>query len=212
MARNMAPRFKQCRRLGVNVCGHPKAMNRAGSPAFQKRRKPTEYSKQLTEKQKLKAYYGVLEKQLHHYYEKALKSTMMTGDALVIQLETRLDNCVYRIGFGNSIRLARQLVSHGHILVNGKKVDIPSYEVKVGDVISLKEKSRKNELFKDCFLGHPAFNLPYFEKNDEDLQQVRLAFRSPPGTRPHTGRDLFGVHHSHPVAEQHSPGAFRLPS
>ena len=126
----MSPRFKQCRRLGVNVCGHPKAMKRAGSPAFAKRRKPTEYSKQLTEKQKLKAYYGVLEKQLHHYYEKALKSTMMTGDALVIQLETRLDNCVYRIGFGNSIRLARQLVSHGHILVNGKKVDIPSYEVK----------------------------------------------------------------------------------
>ena len=77
MARNMAPRFKQCRRLGVNVCGHPKAMKRAGSPAFAKRKKPTEYSKQLTEKQKLKAYYGVLERQLHHYYEKALKSDMV---------------------------------------------------------------------------------------------------------------------------------------
>ena len=120
MARNMSPRFKQCRRLGVNFCGHPKAMNRAGSPAFQKRKKPTDYSRQLCEKQKLKAYYGVLEKQLHHYYEKALKSNLVTGDALVISLERRLDNAVYRIGFGNSIRLARQLVSHGHILVNGR--------------------------------------------------------------------------------------------
>ena len=180
MARNMAPRFKQCRRLGVNVCGHPKAMKRANAPAFAKRKKPTEYSKQLTEKQKLKAYYGVLEKQRHHYCEKALKSDMMTGDALVIQLERRLDNAVYRIGFGNSIRLARQLVSHGHILVNGKKVDIPSYELKVGDVVSLKESSRKNEHFRDCFLGHPAFNLPYFEKNEDEFsgKLTRLPERS----------------------------------
>lgn len=163
MARNnMGPRFKQCRRLGVNVCGHPKAMNRANAPAFAKRKKPTDYSRQLTEKQKLKAYYGVMEKQLHHYYEKALKSSLMTGDALVISLERRLDNAVYRIGFANSIRLARQLVSHGHILVNGKKVDIPSYQLKEGDVVSLKEKSRNNEQFKACFLGAPAFKLDYF--------------------------------------------------
>src|SRR5574344_587908 len=167
MARNMAPRFKQCRRLGVNVCGHPKAMKRAGSPAFAKRKKPTEYSKQLTEKQKLKAYYGVLERQLHHYYEKALKSDMMTGDALVIQLERRLDNAVYRIGFGNSIRLARQLVSHGHILVNGKKVDIPSYALQPGDKITLKEKSRKNVPFEANFKGHRSFNLPYFPIDEE---------------------------------------------
>ena len=169
MARNTAPRFKQCRRLGVNVCGHPKALKRAGSPAFAKRKKTTEYGKQLTEKQKLKAYYGVLEKQLRHYFEKALKSDLRTGDALVIQLETRLDNAVYRIGFGNSIRLARQLVTHGHILVNGKKVDIPSFKIKVGDVISLKEASRKNELFRNCFLGNPCFNLPYFEKNEPEF-------------------------------------------
>ena len=168
MARNFAPRFKQCRRLGVNVCGHPKAMNRANAPAFAKRKKVTDYSKQLTEKQKLKAYYGVLEKQLHHYYEKALKSELRTGDALVIQLERRLDNVVYRIGFGNSIRLARQLVSHGHVLVNGKKVDIPSYQLKAGDVVSLKEKSRNNEHFKANFLGHASFNLPYIERNTDD--------------------------------------------
>ena len=123
----------------------------------------------MTEKQKLKAYYGVLEKQLHRYYEKAFASQMMTGDALVILLERRLDNAVYRIGFGNSIRLARQLVTHGHILVNGKKVDIPSYQLQVGDVVSLKEKSRKNEQFRSCFLGHPAFNVPYFERNEEEF-------------------------------------------
>ncbi len=163
MGRNFTPRFKQCRRLGVNVCGHPKAMNRAGNPAFAKRKKPTDYSKQLTEKQKLKAYYGIMEKQLRRYYEKALKSSMMTGDALVISLERRLDNAVYRIGFANSIRLARQLVSHGHILVNGKKVDIPSYQIQVGDVVSLKEKSRKNAQFEACFKGpRRSFNGEYF--------------------------------------------------
>ena len=169
MARNTSPRFKECRRLGVNVCGHPKAMKRAGSPAFSKRRKPTEYSKLLLEKQKLKAYYGILEKQLAHYFDVAKASTEMTGTALVVSLERRLDNAVYRIGFGNSIRLARQLVTHGHILVNGKKVDIPSYQLKVGDVVSLKEKSRKNEMFRDNFLGHPSFNVPYFEKNEEEF-------------------------------------------
>ena len=181
MARNTQPRFKQCRRLGVNVCGHPKAMKRAGSPAFSKRKKPTDYSRQLTEKQKLKAYYGILEKQLEKYYEHAAKDkSMRTGDALVISLERRLDNAVYRIGFGNSIRLARQLVTHGHILVNGKKVDIPSYQIKVGDVISLKEKSQKNEHFRNCFLGAAAFACPYFEKNTEDFsgKLVRMPERA----------------------------------
>ncbi len=168
MGRNFTPRFKQCRRLGVNVCGHPKAMKRAGSPAFAKRKKPTDYSKQLTEKQKLKAYYGVMEKQLHRYYEKALKSSMMTGDALVISLERRLDNAVYRIGFANSIRLARQLVSHGHILVNGRKVDIPSYQVQVGDVVSLKEKSRSNVQFEACFKGAKSFNLDFLTVDQDN--------------------------------------------
>ena len=168
MGRNFTPRFKQCRRLGVNVCGHPKAMKRAGDAAFAKRKKPTDYSKQLTEKQKLKAYYGVMEKQLHRYYEKALKSSMMTGDALVISLERRLDNLVYRAGFANSIRLARQLVSHGHILVNGKKVDIPSYQVQVGDVVSLKEKSRSNAQFEACFKGKKSFNLDFLTVDQDN--------------------------------------------
>lgn len=143
-------------------------MDRAGSPAFAKRKKATDYSKQLTEKQKLKAYYGVMEKQLHRYYEKALKSSMMTGDALVISLERRLDNLVYRAGFANSIRLARQLVSHGHILVNGKKVDIPSYQVQVGDVVSLKEKSRSNVQFEACFKGAKSFNLDFLTVDQDN--------------------------------------------
>ena len=181
MARNRSPRFKQCRRLGVNFCGHPKAMKRAGSPAFSKRKKPSEYSRQLTEKQKLKAYYGVLEKQLVRYYEHAARDkSMRTGDALVLSLERRLDNAVYRIGFGNSIRLARQLVSHGHILVNGKRINIPSYQIKVGDVISLREKSRKNDQFKSYFLGSGASVCPYFEKNETEFSGTfaRLPERS----------------------------------
>lgn len=168
MGKNMGPRFKQCRRLGVNVCGHPKAMNRANAPAFAKRKKPTDYSRQLTEKQKLKAYYGVMEKQLHHYYEKAKTSSLATGDALVISLERRLDNAVYRIGFANSIRLARQMVNHGHILVNGKKVDIPSYQLQVGDVVTLKEKSRTNVQFEANFKGKKSFNLPYYTVDDDN--------------------------------------------
>lgn len=181
MARYLGPRFKQCRRLGVNTCGHPKAMNRAGSPAFAKRRKPTDYSKQLTEKQKLKAYYGVLEKQLQRYFDKAQRqSALATGDALVISLERRLDNIVYRIGFANSIRFARQLVTHGHILVNGKKVDIPSVQLKVGDVVSLKEKSRNNEHFKAMFLNRSLPNLPYIERNTDEFsgKLARLPERS----------------------------------
>ena len=166
MATRRGPRFKECRRLGVNACGHPKAMDRANDPAFRKKHKVSDYGLQLAEKQKVKAYYGIFEKQLRNYYAEASKSVLRTGDALITTLECRLDNLVFRIGFGNSIRLSRQLVSHGHILVNGKKVDIPSYRCKVGDVISLKEKSQKNEQFKKNFLGAAKFKLAYIDKDE----------------------------------------------
>ena len=120
---------------------------------------------ELMEKQKIKAYYGILERQFARYFELAKKSSEMTGVALLKTLECRLDNLVYRTGFARSIRQARQMVSHGHILVNGAKVDIPSYGVKVNDVISLKEKSRTNVLFQDNFEGLVAFNVPYLEKD-----------------------------------------------
>ena len=141
MAKMMGPRFKQCRRLGLNVCGHPKAMDRAGRGTSRADKKLSPYGLQLLEKQRLRAYYGVLEKQFRNYVKKAEKSKESTGVALIQMLECRLDNVVYRLGFANSIRQARQMVVHGHILVNGKKVDIPSLTVKVGDVIAVKETS-----------------------------------------------------------------------
>lgn len=165
MATKRGPRFKECRRLGVNTCGHPKAMKRAEAPAFNKRRKVSEYGLQLTEKQKVKAYYGILEKQLRRYFEKAKKGKGRTGDNLLTALECRLDNMVYRIGFANSIRLARQMVTHGHVLLNGQKVSFPSATVKPGDVVELREKSRNNEGWRVNFHDRSSFSLPYISKD-----------------------------------------------
>lgn len=168
MATRREPRFKLCRRLGVNVYNHPKAMKRVSAQAQKggrAGRKSSEYGLQLMEKQKIKAYYGVLERQFVRYYEKGTKSAEATGVAMLKLLETRLDNLVYRIGFGRSIRQARQIVNHGHVLVNGKKVDIPSYACKPGDVITLREKSRDNELIKTNFQELKSFDVPYIEKN-----------------------------------------------
>lgn len=170
MATRREPRFKLCRRLGVNVYNHPKAMKRVSAQAQKggrAGRKSSEYGLQLMEKQKIKAYYGVLERQFVRYYERGQKSPEATGVAMLKGLEMRLDNLVYRIGFGRSIRQSRQIVNHGHVLVNGRKVDIPSYACKPGDVISLCEKSRDNELFRTNFQDIKNFDLPYIEKNFE---------------------------------------------
>lgn len=163
MARPMGPRFKVARRLGVNVFNHPKALKRG-------MKKPhsnlSEYGKQLVEKQKLKAYYGVMEKQFRRYIAEAQKSKDKPGEVLVQNLERRLDNIVYRLGFGSTLRQARQMVTHGHIRVNGRKIDIPSYSINVGDEISLREKSRRNEMFIENFNSiMPGVN--YLEKNEE---------------------------------------------
>ncbi|MBR4373328.1 MAG: 30S ribosomal protein S4 [Treponema sp.] len=166
MATRRNPRFKECRRLGVNVCGHPKALDRAGAPAFKKTKKASDYSLHLTEKQKVKAYYGILEKQLRRYFDQASKSSEMTGVALLVALETRLDNLVYRLGFASSIRMARQMVSHKHITVDGKVINIPSYAVKVGSTISLVEKVRSSEQFKKTFLAYNKSNIPYLERDE----------------------------------------------
>lgn len=168
MATRREPRFKLSRHLGVNVCGHPKALKRVDSKKpVRGGQKVSEYGLQLLEKQKIKAYYGIMERQFARYFEKSKKSSEMTGVALLKALECRLDNLVYRIGFARSIRQARQIVTHGHIQVNGRKVDIPSYGVRVNDVISLKEKSRTNQVFMDNFQGLVSFNLPYIEKNKD---------------------------------------------
>lgn len=159
MARPREPRFKLSRRLGVNVFGHPKALKRGI-----KRQKLTEYGEQLLEKQKLKAYYGVMERQFKKYVVEALSSKNNPESVLLQALETRLDNIAYRLGFGSTLRQARQIVVHEHILVNGKKVNIPSYRVKVGDVISLSEKAQKNPMFVENFTSIPT-TVPYIEKN-----------------------------------------------
>lgn len=152
MARYTGAVCRLCRREGQKLflkgsrCyGEKCAINKreyAPGQHGQSRKKLSEYGMQLREKQKAKRYYGVLESQFAHYFELANKKTGVTGDNLLQILESRLDNVVYRLGFALSRAEARQLVVHGHFLVNGKKVNIPSYLVKEGDVISLKEKSR----------------------------------------------------------------------
>lgn len=179
MATKRSPRFKECRRLGVNVCGHPKAMERAGAPAFKKTKKTSDYGLHLIEKQKVKAYYGILERQLRRYFELAAKSKEMTGAALLIELECRLDNLVYRLGFASSIRMARQMVSHRHIEVDGVKINVPSYAVKPGQVISLTEKSQKSEQFKKSWLSDNKAKLDYIERDEEKFcgKLTRLPLR-----------------------------------
>ncbi len=148
MARNMQPVLKRCRTLGISpaVMGYSKTSNR--NPGAQKRTKKSEYAIQLNEKQKVKFIYGILEKQFRMYYEKATKMPGKTGENLLTLVERRLDNVVFRLGFASTRREARQLVSHGHYTVNGKRVDIPSYLVKVGDIIAVSEKSSSNTRFK----------------------------------------------------------------
>ena len=149
MAKNTQPIAKRCKALGISpaVMGYNKKETTRNSNT-QQRRKKSEYASQLQEKQKVKFIYGVLERQFLGYYEKAVRMPGKAGDNLLIQLESRLDNVVFRLGFAATRREARQLVNHGHFTVNGKKVNIPSYQVKPGMVITLKESSRSIERFK----------------------------------------------------------------
>ena len=149
MAKNMQPIAKRCKALGISpaVMGYAKKETNR-NPGGQMRKKKSEYGIQLNEKQKVKFIYGILEKQFHAYYEAAAKTPGKTGDNLLIAVERRLDNAVYRLGFANTRREARQLVNHGHFTVNGQRVDIPSYLVKAGDVIEVKETSRSSAKFK----------------------------------------------------------------
>ncbi len=148
MARNMQPILKRSRALGISPgdMGYSKNSNR--NPGSQRRAKKSEYALQLKEKQKVKFVYGILEKQFHKYYEKAANQKGNTGDNMLVLIERRLDNVAYRLNFGKTRRMARQMVTHGHLLVNGKKVDIASYEIKAGDEISVREKSRDIPFFK----------------------------------------------------------------
>ena len=166
MAKNMQPIVKRCRTLGISpaVMGYTGNSKRESNrnPGPQRRSKKSEYALQLTEKQKVKFIYGVLEKQFHSYYEKASRRKGNTGDELMTLLERRLDNVVFRLGLAGTRREARQLVNHGHYTVNGKRVNIPSYLVKEGDVIAVCDKSRSTARFKklvedDKFVAAPKW-------------------------------------------------------
>ena len=149
MAKNMQPVAKRCKALGISptVMGYSKKETKR-NPGGQMRKKKSEYATQLNEKQKVKFVYGILENQFHTYYEKASRMPGQTGVNLLVLVERRLDNVVYRLGFAMSRAEARQLVTHGHFTVNGRKVNIPSYQVKPGMVITLKESSRGLEKIK----------------------------------------------------------------
>ena len=148
MAINRQPVLKRCKTLGINpaTMGIDKSSNR--NPK-QGRKKQSEYGLQLNEKQKVKFIYGVHEKQFRKYYVMATKKQGITGEMLLQILESRLDNVVFRLGLANTRREARQIVNHGHITVNGQKVDIPSYLVKPGDVIAVREKSKNSVRMKE---------------------------------------------------------------
>ena len=170
MAKNMQPIAKRCKALGISPAemGYAKKETNR-NPGSQMRKKKSEYGIQLNEKQKVKFVYGILEKQFRAYYEKASAMPGKTGENLLTLVERRLDNVVFRLGFAMTRREARQLVSHAHFTVNGQKVNIASYLVRVGDVIEVKESSRSAACFKRL-MGEdaPLFNVPQWlsrEKN-----------------------------------------------
>jgi len=179
MAKNMQPILKRCRTLGISptVMGIDKTSNRNPNPM---RKKQSEYGRQLTEKQKVKFIYGMLEKQFRSYYVMATKMPGVAGENLLQLLESRLDNVVFRLGLSNTRRESRQMVNHGHILVNGKKVDIPSYRVKVGDVITLKEKTQGSDRMKAIIETNSSRIVPKWldmDKNTVTGKVIALAQR-----------------------------------
>ncbi len=150
MARYTGPRVRISRRFGVPIFGPTKYLERRnygpGVHGPKSRRKTTEYGEGLIEKQKLRYYYGLMERQFRGVYEKALRRRGVTGEQMLQILETRLDNIVFHLGFGNTRAAARQMVSHGHVTVNGRKASIPSYAVKVNDVVSIKNNTVSRQL------------------------------------------------------------------
>ena len=179
MARNTQPIAKRCKSLDISpaVLGYSNKKT-TRNPGSDRRRKVSEYGLQLKEKQKVRFVYGVLERQFRRYYDRAVGMRGVTGENLMQLLERRLDNVIYRLGFGQSRRHARQLVNHGHFLVNGKKVDIPSYTVDVDDVITVRTKSREMAHFKALRDG--GFNIvpKWLSLNVDELKGTVVALPS----------------------------------
>ena len=183
MARYTGPMYKKSRRLGFSVLESGKELAKRpyapGEHGQDRRKKLSNYGVQLQEKQKVRFMYGLSEKQLHKLFEKALKMKGVNGENLLKLLESRLDNLVYRIGFATTRKGARQLVNHGHVTVNGKKVNIPSYQVKPGDIISLAENDKELAIVKSSL---EALNnrVEYVSFDDKKMEGtfVRLPERS----------------------------------
>lgn len=170
MAVNRVPVLKRCRSLGLEpmFLGIDKKSNRE---LKRSNKKMSEYGLQLREKQKAKFIYGVLEKPFHNYYEKAEKMKGMTGENLMILLERRLDNVIFRMGFARTRREARQIVGHKHVLVNGKRVNIPSYLIKAGDTIEIREKCKGSQRYKDILEVTGARLVPeWIDVDQENLK------------------------------------------
>lgn len=183
MARYTGPVYKKSRRLGFSILENGKELaKRPYAPGIHgndKRRKSSEYGVQLAEKQKVRLMYGLNEKQFHKLFDKASKMRGNAGHNLLFLLETRLDNIVYRLGLAKTRRAARQVVNHGHITVNGRKVNIPSFQVKVGDVVAVKENSLEHPAIKEAAettLNRPAF--VEFDPKKMTGKLVRLPDRS----------------------------------
>lgn len=177
MARYTGPATKKSRRLGVDLKGNDKNFDKRPFPPGEHGRgriKDSEYSLQLREKQKARYYYGVMEKQFRRYYEEANRREGLTGENLLIMLETRLDNVVYRGGFARTRREARQLVSHKHIQVNGKTVNVPSYPVKVGDVVEVRERARNSAAVLGSLELYGRWEFPGWIESDASTYQVKI--------------------------------------
>jgi len=181
MARKTGPKHKLCRTVGQALCGSPKCPSHKrpyppGQHGPTKRAKVSEYGVQLREKQKLKFIYGVLEKQFRGYFEEAARQKGITGENLLRILNSRLDYLVFQAGFAPTLAAARQLVTHGHVLVNGNKVDIASFQVRPGNVISLREKSRDLALVKESV--EVAMRPAYIDFNANELAATYTRFPS----------------------------------
>ena len=178
MARYTGPKTKICRKFGEPILGNAKGLSKNSNPPGQhggtkKRKQPSEYALQLSEKQKAKYTYGVLERRFRNTFEEAVRLKGVTGENLIMLLEARLDNTVYRLGISESRPGARQLVSHKHIMVNGEIVNIPSYTMKAGDVIELKPKSKVNPTVISMVRGkNPKIN--WMDWNEKEFKGIYI--------------------------------------
>ena len=180
MGRYIGPRHRLCRRLGECIWGSPKCPSHRrpyapGQHGQNTRRKLSVYGQQLLDKQKIRTHYGLLERQMRRVFQRAQRMGGVTGTNLLMLLETRIDSTVHRLGFAPTIMAARQLVSHGHILVNGQKVDKPSFQVKPGMTVSVRESSRKMPMIVEGVENPPSAMPPYLERAPQSFEGRMVA-------------------------------------